>query len=99
MAAYEIEVSEEAKLDLLYYTAFERKIITSGIRAQLADQPMVETQNRKPLRNNPLASWELRVGRYRVFYVVAETVRIVAILAVGHKEHNVLLIRGKEVKI
>jgi mRNA-degrading endonuclease RelE of RelBE toxin-antitoxin system len=99
MAAYEIEVSEAAKIDLSYYSAFERKIITSEIRAQLADQPMVETKNRKPLRDNPLASWELRVGRYRVFYEVAETVRIVAILAVGHKEHNVLLIRGKEVKI
>ena len=88
MGAYEIEVSEEAKLDLLHYSAFERKIITSEIRAQLADQPMVETKNRKPLRDNPLASWELRVGRYRVFYEVAQTVRIVAILAVGHKEHT-----------
>jgi hypothetical protein len=67
MGAYEIEVSEEAKLDLLHYSAFERKIITFEIRAQLADQPMVETKNRKPPRDNPLASWELRVGRYRVF--------------------------------
>ena len=58
MAAYEIEVSEEAKLDLLHYSAFERKIITSEIRAQLANQPTVETKNRKPLRDNPLASWE-----------------------------------------
>jgi mRNA-degrading endonuclease RelE of RelBE toxin-antitoxin system len=99
MAAYEIEVTEDAKLDLLYYSAFERKIIVSEIRAQLGDQPLVETKNRKPLRDNPLASWELRVGRYRVFYAVAKTVRVVAILAVGHKEHNVLLIRGKEVKL
>jgi mRNA-degrading endonuclease RelE of RelBE toxin-antitoxin system len=99
MATYEIEVSEEAKQDLLYYSAFERKIITSEIRAQLAVQPMMETKNRKPLRDNPLASWELRVGRYRVFYEVAQAVRIVAILAVGHKEHNVLLIRGREVKL
>ena len=85
MTAYEIQVSEEAKLDLLHYSAFERKIITSEIRAQLGDQPTVETKNRKPLRDNPLASWELRVGRYRVFYEVAQTVRIVAILTVGHK--------------
>ena len=99
MTTYEIEVSEEAKLDLLHYSAFERKIITSEIRAQLANQPTVETKNRKPLRDNPLASWELRVGRYRVFYEVAQTVRIVAILAVGHKEHNVLMIRGREVKL
>ncbi len=99
MAIYEIEVSEEAKLDLSYYSAFERKIITSEIRTQLSDQPMMETKNRKPLRDNPLSSWELRIGRYRVFYEVAQTVRIVAILAVGHKEHNILLIRGREVKL
>jgi hypothetical protein len=29
-----------------------------------------ETRNRKPLRDNPLADWELRVGRFRVFYEV-----------------------------
>ena len=99
MAAYQIEVSEDARTDLSYYSAFERKIITSEIRVQLAHQPQVETKNRKPLRDNPIASWELRVGKYRVFYEVAETVRIVAIVAVGHKEHNVLLVRGKEVKL
>jgi mRNA-degrading endonuclease RelE of RelBE toxin-antitoxin system len=99
MAAYQIEVSEDARADLSYYSAFERKIITSEIRVQLAHQPQVETKNRKPLRDNPIASWELRVGKYRVFYEVAETVRIVAIVAVGHKEHNVLIVRGKEVKL
>jgi mRNA-degrading endonuclease RelE of RelBE toxin-antitoxin system len=99
MAVYQIEVSEDARTDLSYYSTFERKIITSEIRVQLAHQPQVETKNRKPVRDNPIASWELRVGKYRVFYEVAETVRIVAIVAVGHKEHNVLLVRGKEVKL
>jgi len=47
MPAYEIQVSEEAKLDLLHYSAFERKMIASEIRAQLGDQPTVETKNRK----------------------------------------------------
>jgi mRNA-degrading endonuclease RelE of RelBE toxin-antitoxin system len=99
MAAYQIEVSEDARADLSYYSAFERKIITSEIRVQLAHQPQVETKNRKPLRDNPIASWELRVGKYRVFYEVAETVRIVAIVAVGHKEHDILMVRDKEVKL
>ena len=58
MATYRIEVTEEAKIDLSYYTAFERKLIVSVIREQLTDQPMIETKNRKLLRNNPIASWE-----------------------------------------
>jgi hypothetical protein len=56
MASYRIEVTEEAKGDLFYYTAFERKLIVSGIREQLTHQPHIETKNRKPLRYNPIAS-------------------------------------------
>jgi mRNA-degrading endonuclease RelE of RelBE toxin-antitoxin system len=99
MASYQIEVTEEAKGDLSYYTAFERKIIVSEIREQLTYQPHVETKNRKPLRDTPLASWELRVGKYRVFYEVDETASMVSVVSVGHKEHNVLWIRGKEVQL
>lgn len=99
MAEYRIEVTEEAKSDLYYYTAFERKIVTNEIRVQLIQQPLIETKNKKKLRDNPIAPWELRSGKYRIFYEVDETSRKVAIVAVGHKEHNVLLIRGKEVKI
>jgi mRNA interferase RelE/StbE len=59
----------------------------------------VETKNRKPLRDNPIASWELRAGKHRIFYEAEETARKVTIVSVGHKEHNTLLIRGKEVQI
>ena len=68
MATYRIEVTEEAKTDHSHYAAFERKLIVSGIREQLTDQPLIETKNRKLLRDNPIASWELRIGKYRVFY-------------------------------
>ena len=99
MAKYQIEVTEEAKTDLNYYGVFERKIITSGIRVQLEHEPSLETKNRKLLRDNPISSWELRVGKYRVFYEVNEVRQNVTVVAVGHKEHNVLLVRGKEVQI
>lgn len=66
MTKYQIEVTKEAKVDLSYDTAFERKIITSETRSQLTHQPSVETRNRKKLRDNPIASWELRAGRYRI---------------------------------
>ena len=99
MAEYRIEVTEEAKADLYYYNTFERKTITEEIRVQLTSQPLLATKNRKKLRNNPIASWELRAGNYRIFYEVDRVSRKVTILAIGHKEHNMLLIRGKEVTV
>jgi mRNA-degrading endonuclease RelE of RelBE toxin-antitoxin system len=99
MASYRIEVTEEAKIDLSHYTAFERKLIVSEIREQLTDQPLVETRNRKLLRDNPIAAWELRIGKYRVFYEVNNPAKMVGIVSVGHKEHNILFIRDKEVQI
>ncbi len=99
MPSYKIEVTEEAKTDLAYYTAFERKIMVSQIHHQLSEEPMVETKNRKPLRDNPVASWELRVGKFRVFYEVDDPARLIVVVSVGHKEHNVLIIRGKAVQI
>jgi mRNA-degrading endonuclease RelE of RelBE toxin-antitoxin system len=99
MANFQIVVTEEAKEDLSYYTAFERKIMVSEIREQLTHRPHEETKNRKPLRDNPFASWELRVGKYRVFYEVDETARTVSVVSDGHKERNVLWIRGKEVQL
>ena len=99
MASYRIEVTEDAKVDLSYYTAFERKLIASEIREQLTQQPLVETKNRKSLRDTPIASWELRIGKCRVFYEVNEPAQMVSIVSVGHKEHNILFIGGKEVQI
>jgi mRNA-degrading endonuclease RelE of RelBE toxin-antitoxin system len=41
-----------------------------------------------------------RVGsRFRVFYEANQSSRIVTILAVGHKVHNLLFVHGKEVKL
>lgn len=99
MAEYRIEVTENAKDDLSIYTVFERKTITFAIREQLMQQPSVETRKRKKLRDSPVAAWELRAERYRIFYEVDEPTRKVTIIAVGHKEHNTLYIRGKEVPL
>ena len=99
MAVYHLAVTEEAKADLSYYTAFERKIMAAAMRAQLTDSPVVETRNRKRLCDNPIARWELRSGHYRIFYEVDEAARQVTIMAVGHKDHNKLFIRGQEVQL
>ena len=47
---------------------------------------------------NPLSPWELRLGKYRVFYEVREG-GLVRVLAVGHKVHGDLFIRGEKVEI
>jgi mRNA-degrading endonuclease RelE of RelBE toxin-antitoxin system len=99
MAAYQIEMTEDARTDLAYYTAFERKIIVSELRDQLTHQPSVATRNRKALRDNPIARWELRVDRYRIFYEVDEESHLVIIVAVGHKDHEVLLFRGRRAQL
>ena len=99
MAEFRIDFTEEAKTDLAWFSAYERKGIIEEIKCQLTDQPMLETRNRKQLRDNPVARWELRIGKYRVFYEVAQETSTVYVGAVGFKAHNVLYIRGEEVAL
>ncbi len=99
MADYQFEITEDARADLACYTAFERKTILTAIRDQLAHQPLQETRNRKTLRENPIAPWELRIEKFRVFYEVDKENDLVVIMAVGHKNHEQLFIRGKKVRL
>ncbi len=99
MATYRIELTEDAKVDLSYFKAYERKTVVDSIRKQLSHEPDKETRNRKRLRDNPIGPWELRIDRYRVFYSIEEDTVVVNVVSVGWKTHNTLYIRGKEVKI
>lgn len=78
--AYTIEFAESVKAHLEALTAKQRVTVLAKIESHLTSQPLVETRNRKPLRPNPVAPWELRVGQLRVFYDVSEgppaTIRI-----------------------
>ena len=96
---FRIELAESALDDLRWFKRYERALILDAVDQQLLHAPMVESRNRKKLRENILSRWELRVDKYRVFYNVNENDGIVDITAVGYKEHNQLFIRGKEVKI
>ena len=66
---------------------------------QLTNEPNTETRNRKELRDNPLADWELRVDPFRIFYEVDESERTVRIVAIGIKDRARLLVGGKEFKL
>ncbi|GAK55353.1 plasmid stabilization system protein, RelE/ParE famil [Candidatus Vecturithrix granuli] len=95
MVMYEIEFTPEAKDDLKTLRKFEQHTIIAGIETHLTYEPTVETRNRKRLRPNDVAEWELRLGKYRIFYNVEEHILIVSIEAVGFKVGNLLFIRGK----
>jgi hypothetical protein len=78
-------------------TARQKAIVLDGVDDQLMYQPTVETKNRKPMRPNPVAPWELRIGNLRVYYDVEEDPEpLVYIRAVGVKEGNRVRI-GREV--
>ncbi len=69
------------------------------IEKQLQHQPVAETRNRKRLHPNDLAEWELRLGRYRIFYNVNHAELRVKIEAVGYKRGSVLIVHGEEYEL
>ena len=79
-----------------FLTARQQAIVLDTVDEQLMYQPTVETKNRKPMRPNPLAPWELRIGDLRVYYDVEEEPEaVVYINAVGIKERNEVRIAGE----
>jgi mRNA-degrading endonuclease RelE of RelBE toxin-antitoxin system len=84
--------------DLKRYRAFEQRVIIGAIKLHLVTDADVETKRRKRLGEHPVAPWELRVGNFRVFYEF-EGKTNVKVVAVGHKEHNDLFIRGRRVEL
>jgi len=84
--------------------AKHHSLIRRTIREQLLFEPETATRNRKPLKPPaPLgAAWELRLGpdnRFRVLYAVNAERHEVAVLAVGVKKGNRLIIGGEELTL
>ena len=100
MARFTIEFAESVSGQLLALTRAERVRILDAVERQLVGEPLRETRNRKPLRPNPVAPWELRVGPMWVFYeVVLDPTRLVLVVAVGKKERNILRVGKREMKL
>jgi mRNA-degrading endonuclease RelE of RelBE toxin-antitoxin system len=93
---YRIEYSLEAIRHLRQLTARERSIGIDTVDQQLTHEPTVETQNRKEMLPNDLASWELRIGDLRVYYEVLEAEQLVNVVAIGIKRRNRVFIGGVE---
>ena len=102
---YQVSLTENAKSDIEYFDVRDQRIIVAGIINHLKIDAETETRRKKPLRSNPIATWELRLDKFRVFYIVERkhekemTIRNVKVVAVGHKEHNEIFIRGRKVLI
>jgi mRNA-degrading endonuclease RelE of RelBE toxin-antitoxin system len=93
---YRIQYSAEAVNHLRLLTAGERATLVDAVEKQLAYEPSVETRNRKRMRPNPVAPWELRAGIIRVYYDIVETPEpTVFIRAIGVKRRSQVVIGGE----
>lgn len=98
--AYQVEFAKSVKAHLAALTARQTSTVLDAVGRQLTHEPLKETRNRKPLKPNPIAPWELRAGQLQVFYEVSNgPPAVVRVLAIGVKERNVLRIGGQEIQL
>jgi mRNA-degrading endonuclease RelE of RelBE toxin-antitoxin system len=105
--SYDINYAPIAMEHLRALDARTRAIIVGEVERHLCHQPESPARNRKRLRPNPFAPWELRVGDLRVFYSVesepagdeAAKEGRVFVLAVGIKRGNRLWVGQEEFEI
>jgi mRNA-degrading endonuclease RelE of RelBE toxin-antitoxin system len=97
--AFSITFSPDARDHLRLLRKRDQRIIIDAIAAQLTHQPDQPTGHRKPLDENSLAPWELRIGDFRVFYDVIHDDQMVVIVAVGQKSHSKFRIGGEEIEL
>jgi mRNA-degrading endonuclease RelE of RelBE toxin-antitoxin system len=96
---YQLRFTPSALEDLKWFSRSEQRQIAQGIEQQVPYEPTVATRNRKTLRPNKTSDWELRIGKFRVFYDADAEEQVVKIKAVGQKEGNRLLVRGEEYEL
>jgi len=64
MMAYRILYARPTEQHFAHLSRLQQKALLDAIDLQLRHEPMVQTKNRKRMRPNPLATWELRIGRW-----------------------------------
>jgi mRNA-degrading endonuclease RelE of RelBE toxin-antitoxin system len=97
---YSIHWTRNAREHLRGVSARDQRKTVAGIELHLKHQPQVETLNRKKMRPNEVAPWELRIGNLRVYYdVMEEPEHDVMILAIGIKDRNCVYIGGEAVDL
>jgi len=94
-----IELTPEAIEDLRLLRKYDQQQIVTAIESQLPHQASQASRNRKRLRPNQLAEWELRIGDFRIFYDVDAENALVKIHAIGYKEGSKLFVHGEEYEL
>ena len=89
MAAYTIILKRSAIADLDGLRKYDATQIANAMERHLQHDPTKESKTRiKRLRGISNPDYRLRVGDYRVFYVVDEVARRVDVLRVMHKDQT-----------
>jgi addiction module RelE/StbE family toxin len=91
MGAFTIILKRSAIADLDALRKYDATQIANAMERHLQHDPMKESKSRvKRLRGITNPDYRLRVGDYRVFYVVDEDARRVDVLRVMHKDQTLL---------
>jgi mRNA-degrading endonuclease RelE of RelBE toxin-antitoxin system len=97
---FRIEYSPETEAHLRYLSKAQQITVLDAVEKQLQFQPDIETKNRKPMRPNPVAPWELRIGNLRIYYDFKTLDdQVVFIRAVGVKYRNKVKIGNEEIPL
>ena len=91
---YRITITADANRQFRSLAAHEQRVLAAAINARLKVRPTIPTRAIKRLRPNPFADYELRTGDLRALYTVEDDE--VAILLVGRKAGNRLIVEGEE---
>ena len=93
--AYNIQIAPKADDDLAAMKAFHRTEVLDAIDERLTHAPTAISRSRiKRLRMLDSPEYRLRVGDYRVYYDVDETLRTVKILRVLSKTASLDYLQG-----
>ena len=93
---YNVTMTREAKAQHLDFVVEDRRLIGDVIAARLQNRPTLVSNAIKALRPSPFASYELRLGNFRVLYSVDEDNLEVMIVTVGEKGGSQLIVGGEE---
>jgi mRNA-degrading endonuclease RelE of RelBE toxin-antitoxin system len=100
LRAFRIEYTPEAVRHLAGLAAHRSAFVLDQVERKLKHQPTQVSRNRKLLRANPIAPWELRLGEVRVYFdVMEEPAAVVTVRAVGIKVRDRVVIGGEEVDL
>jgi len=91
MGVYTITLKPSAVADLDAMRKYDATQIANAMERHLQHDPTKESKSRiKRLRGISNPDYRLRVGDYRIFYVVDEDARRVDVLRVMHKDETFL---------